>query len=113
MGSVLQFSLPGCCAPPGPPKLGADFPDDRVVFDPEGAADLELSRPVLGARKTTFSMADRDSWWSVFIHKRYAAESAVDRLLDWASSPFRKHNLERSSATLHATAVCWPFLKPD
>ncbi len=54
-----------------------------------------------------FSMADRDAWWSTFIHRQYGAQSAIDRLLDWAWSPLRTSELESEAVSLYATAVAW------
>lgn len=31
-----------------------------------------------------YSMADRDAWWSTYLHHTYGEGRAVDRLLDWA-----------------------------
>lgn len=71
--------------------------------------DHPLNADRLHSHLSKFSMADRDSWWSVYTHSRYGTESAIDRLLDWASSPLRTHKLEKSAAILYATAVCWLF----
>lgn len=53
------------------------------------------------------SMADRDAWWSTFIHRQYRTQSAIDRLLDWAWSPLRTAELEKEEALLYATAIAW------
>lgn len=33
-----------------------------------------------------FELAERDAWWSIFIHRQYGTHGAVDRLVDWAWS---------------------------
>jgi hypothetical protein len=81
----------------------------ETVLTLAAVPDHPLNANRLHVHLSAFSMADRDSRWSTFIHRRYEAESAVDRLLDWASSPFRKYKLERSAAILYGTAVCWLF----
>jgi hypothetical protein len=52
-------------------------------------------------------MADRDAWWSTFIHSQYGTQSAVDRLLEWPWSPLRAHKLDKDATILYATALAW------
>ncbi|WP_212592920.1 hypothetical protein [Spirosoma terrae] len=60
------------------------------------------------------SMVERDSWWSKYIHFKYAREpeeseevSAVQRLVDWAWSPASKENIEDESARLLGQTLAW------
>ena len=54
-----------------------------------------------------FEMADRDSWWSVFLHYQYETFEAVDRLVDWAWSSGDKSHIDDESIRLSATALAW------
>jgi hypothetical protein len=38
-------------------------------------------------------LAERDAWWSVFLHYQYGNSDAVDRLVDWAWSPEDKSHI--------------------
>jgi len=54
-------------------------------------------------------MPDRDAWWSTYLHRAWGAESAVDRLIDWAASPDRVASLDDASVDLYATTLAWMF----
>lgn len=52
-------------------------------------------------------MADRDAWWSVFLHEQYGEHGAVDRLVDWAWSADDKSHIADKSLRLCSMAVAW------
>lgn len=54
-------------------------------------------------------MADRDAWWSIFLHEQYGAEDAVDRLIDWAWHPDDKSHIDDEAVRLNAIALGWFF----
>ena len=56
-------------------------------------------------RKET--MPDRDSWWSVYLHRAYGKRGAVDRLVDWASSLSPSTPVEDEVVDLSAVALSW------
>jgi hypothetical protein len=55
------------------------------------------------------SLADRDAWWSIYLHERYSRDghSAVHRLIDWAWSTADKSHISDESIRLCATALTW------
>jgi hypothetical protein len=54
-----------------------------------------------------FEMAERDSWWSIFLHEQYGMQDAVDRLLDWAWSPEKKDHISDEAVRLCGVALAW------
>lgn len=54
-------------------------------------------------------LADRDSWWSIFLYEQYGAEDAVDRLIDWAWHPDDKSHIDDEAIRLSAIALGWFF----
>jgi hypothetical protein len=54
-----------------------------------------------------YNLADRDAWWSTFLHYQYGEHKAVDRLVDWAWSPEDKKHINDESIRLCATALAW------
>ena len=53
------------------------------------------------------AMADRDAWWSVYLHEAYGTQGAVDRLVDWASSVDPETTIDEEAAELCAVALTW------
>jgi hypothetical protein len=66
-----------------------------------------LNADALHKNLSRLSLADRDAWWSTFIHEQYGTQSAIDRLIDWTWSPLREHHMDRDAAVLFATALAW------
>ncbi|WP_447601033.1 AVAST type 2 anti-phage system protein Avs2 [Nitrospira sp. Nam80] len=52
-------------------------------------------------------LAERDAEWSIFLHRRYNSNSAVDRLLEWASSSSAKTYVTEEALHLFAIALTW------
>jgi hypothetical protein len=52
-------------------------------------------------------MADRDSWWSIFLHNHYGTHDSVDRLIDWAWSPEKKDHIDNEPIRLCGVALTW------
>ena len=52
-------------------------------------------------------MAERDSWWSIFLHDQYGEKGSVDRLVDWAWSDSDKRHISDESIRLVGTALVW------
>ena len=69
--------------------------------------DHPLNAEFLHAHLMNFEMADRDAWWSIFIHEQYGQQGAVDRLLEWAWASEDKSHIDDVSIQLCATALIW------
>jgi len=54
-----------------------------------------------------FELAERDAWWSIFLHYQYGKHGAVDRLVDWAWSPEDKSHINDASIRLYGIALAW------
>lgn len=53
------------------------------------------------------SMPDRDAWWSVYLHFAWNTQSAVDRLVHWASSITPDTEIDEESVELCGITLCW------
>ncbi|MFI5399150.1 MAG: AVAST type 2 anti-phage system protein Avs2 [Candidatus Binatia bacterium] len=53
------------------------------------------------------SMAERDAWWSIYLHGAWRMHGAVDRLVDWASSVSPSTALDDETVDLCAIALSW------
>ena len=54
-----------------------------------------------------FELAERDSWWSTFLHYQYGAHGSVDRLIDWAWSSNDNENIDKECVRLCFIALAW------
>jgi len=54
-----------------------------------------------------FEMAERDTWWSIFLYRQLGSHGAVDRIIDWAWSPEDKDHIDDESARLCGIALAW------
>lgn len=58
-----------------------------------------------------FSMADRDAWWTQFIHKMYPGYpdevSAIRRMIDWAWSEDKRESISDESIRLMSQTMIW------
>ena len=54
-------------------------------------------------------MADRDAWWSTYLHSARGERGAVDRLVDWAWAVKPADQLDAEAVDLCATALSWMF----
>ncbi len=68
-----------------------------------------LNADYLHAHLMQFDMAERDAWWSVFLHEqyRYGESNAIYRLINWAWTPKNKSHIDDESIWLSATALSW------
>lgn len=53
------------------------------------------------------AMADRDAWWSTYLHQAWGTEGAVRRLIDWASSITPGTSVDDETVELCAVALSW------
>lgn len=68
-----------------------------------------LNARYLDRRLRKDAMADRDAWWSVYLHHAYGTDGAVDRLVDWASSVDMNASVDDEAVELCAVALTWMF----
>jgi hypothetical protein len=54
-----------------------------------------------------YELAERDSWWSVFLHHQYNRKGAVDRIIDLAWSPEDKNHIDDESMQLCGITLAW------
>jgi len=54
-----------------------------------------------------FELADRDAWWSVFLHNQYDQHTSVDRLVEWAGSDEDKTHISDEPIMLCGMALSW------
>ena len=66
-----------------------------------------LNAQFLDQRLRRETMADRDSWWSIFLHNAWQSQGAVDRLVDWASNVTTANVLDDETVDLSAVALSW------
>lgn len=69
--------------------------------------DHPLNADFLHRNLLRFELAERDAWWTTFLHREYGAHGAVDRLVDWAWSPDDKSHIEDRSIRLCGMALAW------
>ena len=69
--------------------------------------DHPLNADLLHQNLLRLELAERDSWWSIFLSEQYSAHGAVDRLVDWAWSPEDKAHIADESVRLCGVALAW------
>ena len=52
-------------------------------------------------------MAERDAWWSIFLHDNYGEKGSIDRLIDWAWAETDRGHISTESIRLVGTALVW------
>lgn len=60
-----------------------------------------------------FGLAERDAWWSVFLHYEHGEHGAVDRLVDWAWSSQDKSHIDDEAIRLCGVALAWFLTTPN
>lgn len=75
------------------------------------ASDLEhpYNANFLHKKLISCKLAERDAFWSTFIHYEYGQRHSVDRLIDWAWSNEDKTYIDDKSVELCATVIVWFF----
>ncbi len=54
-----------------------------------------------------YQMPERDSFWSVYLHRAFGQHEAVDRLVDWSFAVKSGTELDKEAVDLCATALMW------
>ena len=52
-------------------------------------------------------MAERDAWWSTFLHHEIGKQRAVDRLVDWAWKHSQDTLYDEKVVRLAGTTLAW------
>lgn len=55
------------------------------------------------------SMAQRDSWWSVFLHEAWERQGAIFRLVSWALGATPNKRIDSEVVDLAVTTLVWTF----
>ncbi len=66
-----------------------------------------LNAEFLDKRLREDAMAERDAWWSISLHYAWGAQTAVDRLVDWAWAIEPGTNIDTETLDLCAIALAW------
>lgn len=72
-----------------------------------------LNAEFLHKHLSRFSMQERDSWWSTFLHYQNGNKNSVDRLIEWGWSNQDKSHIGDESIRLCAIALCWFLATPN
>lgn len=72
-----------------------------------------LNARLLHSLLLEFSMPERDSWWSVFLHDEYKNHSAVDRILQWSWSDEDRSHISDDSIFLISIVLAWFLTTPN
>ena len=62
---------------------------------------------LLDTRLRRDTMAERDAWWSIYLHRAWGEEGPVDRLVDWASNVTPDDQIEPAVVDLAAITLAW------
>jgi hypothetical protein len=75
--------------------------------------DHPLNAIALHKMLSRYSMPDRDSLWSIYLHHAFGSRSAVDRLIDWATGITPKNSLEVDTIDLASTTLAWMLISSN
>ena len=89
-------------------RSDADLADTvDVLLTVATLPDHPLNAKYLNDVLRRYEMPDRDSWWSICLHRSYGEHNAVDRIIDWASAVTPSTNVDNDAVDLCATALAW------
>ncbi len=54
-----------------------------------------------------YPMAERDAWWSIYLHRNYGEHNALDRIIDWAWSNQNKDHVSEDALELCGITLTW------
>ena len=60
-----------------------------------------------------YSMPDRDSLWSIYLHRAWETQSPMDRLVDWAFNLSGDDHVEDDVVDLASTTLAWMLTTPN
>ena len=68
---------------------------------------------LLDRRLRQDTMAERDAWWSTYLHWAWGNEGPVDRIIDWSSNVAPDDQIEPDVVDLTATTLAWMLTAPN
>ena len=72
-----------------------------------------LNAKFLDSQLRQFTMSERDSWWSTFLHNQHGERGAVDRLLQWSWSDENRGYISDESIFLTSITLAWFLTTPN
>lgn len=60
-----------------------------------------------------FGLAERDAWWSIFLHDQYGEQGVINRIVEWAWSTEEKSHIGDESIRLCGIALTWFLTTPN
>ena len=81
----------------------------QMVYSVSSDPDHPYNADRLHKHLMTYTMPDRDAFWTTYIHDQHYQGSAMSRLIDWAKSDEEKYYLSASSCLLAGKALSWLF----
>ena len=75
--------------------------------------DHPFNADFLDRRLRRDSMPERDSWWSIYLHRTRGTQKSIDRLVDWASGLEPSIEIEGSVVDLASTTLAWMLSTPN
>jgi len=76
-----------------------------VASNPDHPYNAKFLHSIL----SKYSMAERDAWWSIYLHRNYGTHNALDRLIDWAWSDQNKNHVSEEALELCGMTITWLF----
>lgn len=85
------------------------YADDilNTVLTLASVPDHPLNADKLHSILWPLAMADRDAWWSIFLHHEWGRSRAVNRLIDWVWNEAEKASISPPVVTLIGTTLAW------
>lgn len=86
-------------------RLNSEFLNTVLTTAP--IPDHPFNADFLQGTLIKMEMAERDAWWSIFLHDNYGEKGSIDRLIDWAWSDTDMSHISPESRRLAGTALIW------
>ena len=90
-------------------RLNSEFLNTILTTAP--VPDHPFNADFLHSTLVKQEMAERDAWWSIFLHdnygENYGEKGSIDRLIDWAWSDTDRSHISDESIRLVGTALVW------
>ena len=68
-----------------------------------------LNADYLHEHLNRFELAERDAWWSIFLHNHWGERGTIDRLIEWAWDENNKSEFNDEVIRLAGTTLAWFF----
>lgn len=91
--------------------LHTEFIDALIAIS--SVSDHPFNAEFLHSHLNQQSMAQRDAWWSTFLHYTYNKNKSVDRLLKWGISNSTKSLINDSTLLLTGITLAWFLTTPN